>query len=461
MCVQLTLKKNTMELKNQTRKKVLMNGVVMEKESTMNNSIDNVKSVFDISDIKDINLAEQGKNNIEWAFKNMPVLMKIKERFAKERPFEGLKLSARVHITKESAALCTVMQAGGADTVLIASNPLSTQDDVAAALVKYWGIPVLGYAGEPADVYRTHLRDAMNHNPDLVIDDGCDLVAAIHSERPDIAAKLIGSTEETTTGIIRLEALEAQGKLSFPAVGVNTSLTKHLYDNRYGTGQSALDGIMRAANVLIAGKTVVVSGYGWCGKGCASRAKAFGANVIVCEVDALKALEAAMEGYKVMPIAEAAKVGDIFLTVTGDKHVIDVKHIMDMKDGAMVSNAGHFDHEVNVPELKEHTVEINRIRPFLDEYKLENGKSIYVLAEGRLVNLVAAEGHPASVMDMSFANQALGMEFIVKNRGKLENKLYTLPREVDEKIAKLKLDSMGIKIDTLTAEQEEYLNSWK
>ena len=249
--------------------------------------------------------------------------------------------------------------------------------------------------------------------------------------------------------------------MSFPAVGVNTSLTKHLYDNRYGTGQSALDGIMRAANVLIAGKTVVVSGYGWCGKGCASRAKAFGANVIVCEVDALKALEAAMEGYKVMPIAEAAKVGDIFLTVTGDKHVIDVKHIMDMKDGAMVSNAGHFDHEVNVPELKEHTVEINRIRPFLDEYKLENGKSIYVLAEGRLVNLVAAEGHPASVMDMSFANQALGMEFIVKNRGKLENKLYTLPREVDEKIAKLKLDSMGIKIDTLTAEQEEYLNSWK
>ena len=438
-----------------------MNGVVMEKESTMNNSIDNAKSVFDISDIKDINLAEQGKNNIEWAFKNMPVLMKIKERFAKERPFEGLKLSARVHITKESAALCTVMQAGGADTVLIASNPLSTQDDVAAALVKYWGIPVLGYAGEPADVYRTHLRDAMNHNPDLVIDDGCDLVAAIHSERPDIAAKLIGSTEETTTGIIRLEALEAQGKLSFPAVGVNTSLTKHLYDNRYGTGQSALDGIMRAANVLIAGKTVVVSGYGWCGKGCASRAKAFGANVIVCEVDALKALEAAMEGYKVMPIAEAAKVGDIFLTVTGDKHVIDVKHIMDMKDGAMVSNAGHFDHEVNVPELKEHTVEINRIRPFLDEYKLENGKSIYVLAEGRLVNLVAAEGHPASVMDMSFANQALGMEFIVKNRGKLENKLYALPREVDEKIAKLKLDSMGIKIDTLTAEQEEYLNSWK
>jgi len=438
-----------------------MNSIVLEKESTMNSSIENTSSVIEKSDIKDITLAEQGKNNIEWAFKNMPVLMKIKERFAKEKPFKGLKLSARVHITKESAALCTVMQAGGAEAVLVASNPLSTQDDVAAALVKYWGIPVLGYTNEPADVYRAHLESAMNHNPDLVIDDGCDLVASIHAERPDIAAKLIGSTEETTTGIIRLQAMEKQGDLSFPAVGVNTSMTKHLYDNRYGTGQSAFDGIMRAANVLIAGKTVVVSGYGWCGRGCALRAKALGANVIVCEVDALKALEAAMEGYRVMPIEEAAKLGDIFLTVTGNKHVIDVKHIMQMKDGAMLSNAGHFDHEVNIPELKEHTVEINRIRPFLDEYKLTNGKSVYVLAEGRLVNLVAAEGHPASVMDMSFANQALGMEFIVKNRGKLENKLYTLPKEVDDKIAKLKLESMGIKIDSLTDEQETYLNSWK
>ncbi len=435
-----------------------MESIVMERKK--NNSPENM-SIIEKSDIKDINLAEQGKSNIEWAFKNMPVLMKIKERFAKEKPFKNLKLSARVHITKESAALCTVMQAGGADTVLIASNPLSTQDDVAAGLVKYWGIPVLGYANEPADVYRKHLVDAMNHNPDLVIDDGCDLVAAIHIERPDIAAKLIGSTEETTTGIIRLQALEKQGKLMFPAVGVNTSLTKHLYDNRYGTGQSALDGIMRATNVLIAGKTVVVSGYGWCGKGCALRAKAMGANVIVCEVDPLKALEAAMEGYRVMPIAEAAKVGDIFLTVTGDMHVVDIQHLMEMKDGAIVCNAGHFDHEVNVPELKSHAVSINKIRPFLDEYRLTNGKSIYVLAEGRLVNLVAAEGHPSSVMDMSFANQALGMEFVVKNRGKLKNKLYTLPREIDEKIASLKLDSMGIKIDSLTNEQEDYLNSWK
>ena len=440
------------------RKKVLMSSIVMEKESAMN-TIE--QSILEKSDIKDINLAEQGKNNIEWAFRNMPVLMKIKKRFIKEQPFKGLKLSACVHITKETAALCTVMQAGGADAVLVASNPLSTQDDVAAALVKYWGIPVLGYAGESVETYRDHVRAAMDHNPDIVIDDGCDIVATIHAERPELAAKLIGSTEETTTGIIRLQALEAQGKLAFPAVGVNTSLTKHLYDNRYGTGQSALDGIMRAANVLIAGKTVVISGYGWCGRGCALRAKALGANVIVCEVDALKALEAAMEGYRVMPIAEAAKVGDIFLTVTGDKHVIDVKHLMDMKDGAMVCNAGHFDHEVNVPELKAETVSIKRIRPFLDEYKLNNGKSIFVLAEGRLVNLVAAEGHPASVMDMSFANQALGIEFIVKNHGKLENKMYTLPREVDEKIASLKLESMGIKIDTLTAEQEEYLNSWK
>lgn len=412
-------------------------------------------------DIKDINLAEQGKNNIEWALKDMPVLRKIRERFLREKPFAGLKLSACVHVTKETAALCTVMKDGGADAVLIASNPLSTQDDVAAALVKYWDIPVLGYAGESVETYRAHVRQALDHNPDIIIDDGCDLVATLHAERPEMATHVIGSTEETTTGIIRLQALEAQKELKFPALGVNTSLTKHLYDNRYGTGQSAMDGIMRAANILIAGKTVVISGYGWCGRGCALRAKALGANVIVCEVDPLKALEAAMEGYRVMPIAEAAKEGDIFLTVTGDKHVVDVPHILEMKDGAFLANAGHFDHEVNVPDLKAHTVEIKRIRPFLDEYKLTNGKSVYVLAEGRLVNLVAAEGHPASVMDMSFANQALGIEFIVKNKGKLDNKLYTLPESVDIDIARLKLDSMGISIDTLTAEQEEYLNSWK
>ncbi len=412
-------------------------------------------------DIKDINLADQGKNQIEWAFKDMPVLKQIQERFIKEQPFKGLKLSACVHVTKETAALCVVMKSGGADAVLVASNPLSTQDDVAAALVKHYGIPTFAVAGESVEQYKAHIQQALDHNPDIIIDDGCDIVSTIHAERPELASKIIGSTEETTTGIIRLQALEAQGQLRFPAVGVNTSLTKHLYDNRYGTGQSSMDGIIRGANILIAGKTVVVSGYGWCGRGCALRAKALGANVIVCEVDPLKALEAAMEGYRVMPIAQAAKEGDVFLTVTGDKHVVDVQHILNMKDGAFLANSGHFDWEINVAGLKEHTIEIREIRPNLEEYKLDNGKSVYVFAEGRLVNLVNAEGHPASVMDMSFANQALGIEFLVKNKGKLDKKLYTLPHEVDVKIAELKLKSMGIEIDTLTPEQEEYLNSWK
>ena len=417
--------------------------------------------VMDIKyDIKDINLAEQGKNQIEWAFKDMPVLKQIQERFIKEQPFKGLKLSACVHVTKETAALCVVMKSGGADAVLVASNPLSTQDDVAAALVKYYGFPTFAVAGDSVKEYKEHIQHALDHNPDIIIDDGCDIVSTIHAERPEMASKIIGSTEETTTGIIRLQALEDQGVLKFPAVGVNTSLTKHLYDNRYGTGQSSMDGIIRGANILIAGKTVVISGYGWCGRGCALRAKALGANVIVCEVDPLKALEAAMEGYRVMPIAQAAKEGDIFLTVTGDKHVIDVQHILSMKDGAFLANSGHFDWEINIAGLKEHTVEIKEIRPNFEEFKLDNGKSVYVYAEGRLVNLVNAEGHPASVMDMSFANQALGIEFLVKNKGKLENKLYTLPHEVDVKIAELKLKSMGIEIDTLTPEQEEYLHSW-
>ncbi len=412
-------------------------------------------------DIKDINLADQGKNQIEWAFKDMPVLKQIQERFIKEQPFKGLKLSACVHVTKETAALCVVMKSGGADAVLVASNPLSTQDDVAAALVKHYGIPTFAVAGESVEQYKAHIQEALNHDPDIIIDDGCDIVSTIHAERPELASKIIGSTEETTTGIIRLQALEAQGELRFPAVGVNTSLTKHLYDNRYGTGQSSMDGIIRGANILIAGKTVVISGYGWCGRGCALRAKALGANVIVCEVDPLKALEAAMEGYRVMPIEQAAKEGDVFLTVTGDKHVIDVHHILNMKDGAFLANSGHFDWEINVAGLKEHAVEIKEIRPNFEEFKLDNGKSVYVFAEGRLVNLVNAEGHPASVMDMSFANQALGIEFLVKNKGKLDKKLYTLPHEVDVKIAELKLKSMGIEIDTLTPEQEEYLNSWK
>ena len=412
-------------------------------------------------DIKDINLAQQGQKQIDWAFKDMPVLKEIRERFIKEQPFKGLRLSACVHVTKETAALCTVMQAGGANAILVASNPLSTQDDVAAALVKNYNMPVYAVAGESVEQYQRHIEEAIKHNPDIIIDDGCDMVSMIHDKRPDLIGKIIGSTEETTTGIIRLKALEKQGKLGFPAVGVNTSLTKHLYDNRYGTGQSSFDGVMRAANILVAGKTVVVSGYGWCGKGVALRAKALGANVIVCEVDPLKALEAAMEGYRVMPIAKAALEGDIFLAVTGDKHVVDVQHLLTMKDGAFVGNVGHFDWEINVNGLKSHTKEIKQIRPNLEEYVLDNGKSVYVLCQGRLVNLIAAEGHPASVMDMSFANQALGIEFLVKNKGKLENKLYTLPYEVDEKIAYLKLKSMGIEIDKLTPEQEEYLNSWK
>lgn len=411
-------------------------------------------------DIKDISLAEQGKNNIEWAMKDMPVLAQIKERFKKEQPFKGMRFASCVHVTKETANLVIALKEGGADGVLAASNPLSTQDDVAAALVKYWNIPVYGYAGEDQDTYVKHVNAILDHKPHFIIDDGCDIVATIHTKRQELMTDIIGSCEETTTGIIRLEAMEKDGSLKWPALAVNSSMTKYLYDNRYGTGQSAIDGIIRASNVLLAGKAFVVCGYGWCGKGAAMRAKGHGANVIVTEVDPLKALEAAMEGFRVMTIAEAAKVGDIFLSITGDKNVVDVPHLLSMKDGAIVCNAGHFDVEVNVNGLKAETTEIKRIRPFLDEYKLNNGKSVYVLAEGRLVNLIAAEGHPASVMDMSFANQALGAEFIITNRKNLENKLYTLPRETDVQIANLKLKSMGIEIDTLTKEQEQYLNSW-
>ncbi len=411
-------------------------------------------------DIKNIDLAEGGKKNIEWAMGDMPVLAKIKGRFEREKPFEGLCLSACVHVTKETAALCIAMQAGGAQTVLAASNPLSTQDDVAAALVKYWNIPVFAISGENTETYRRHVEKVLAHKPNLIIDDGCDLVATIHQKYPELIPNIIGSTEETTTGITRLEAMVKCGSLKFPTLGVNSSLTKYLYDNRYGTGQSTIDGIIRATNILLAGKTFVVCGYGWCGRGVAMRARAMGSNVIVTEVNPLKALEAVMEGFSVMPIASAAKLGDIFLSVTGDKNVVDVEHMLDMKSGAFVANAGHFDVEINIGGLRKYLVEENQIRPSLSAWKLNNGKTIHVLAQGRLVNLVAAEGHPASVMDMSFANQALGIEFLLKNKGKLENKMYTLPYEVDEEIAKIKLDSMGIAIDTLTAEQQEYLNSW-
>lgn len=412
-------------------------------------------------EIKDIALAEQGKKNIEWAQKDMPVLNKIKERFKKEQPFKGLRLTASVHVTKETAALCIVLKEGGADAVLAASNPLSTQDDVAAALVKYYGIPVYAIAGEDSETYHRHIDMALSHKPNLIIDDGCDLVATLHSSKRDLLNDVIGSCEETTTGIIRLKAMEKEGKLAFPALGVNNSLTKHLFDNRYGTGQSALDGIIRATNILLAGKTFVVCGYGWCSRGAAQKARGMGANVIVTEVDPLKALEAVMDGFRVMPIAQASKIGDIFLAITGDINVVSVENMLNMKDGAFVANAGHFDVEVDVNGLKKHVVEYKNIRPNLDEWVLDNGKSIHVLAQGRLVNLVCAEGHPASVMDMSFANQALGMEFIVKNKGKLENKMYTLPLSVDEEIARIKLESMGVEIDTLTEQQRNYLNSWQ
>ncbi len=411
-------------------------------------------------EIKDISLAEQGKKNIEWAQKDMPVLNAIKERFKKEKPFEGLRVTASVHVTKETAALCIALKEGGADAVLAASNPLSTQDDVAAALVKYYGIPVYAIAGEDSETYHRHIETVLNHKPHFVIDDGCDLVATIHSTRRDLLPNIIGSCEETTTGIIRLQAMEKEGKLEFPALGVNNSQTKHMFDNRYGTGQSVLDGIFRAANILLAGKTFVVCGYGWCSRGVAAKARGMGANVIVTEVDPLKALEAVMDGFRVMPIAQASLIGDIFISTTGDINVISTENMLTMKQGAIVGNAGHFDVEVDVNGLKKHVVEYKNIRPNLDEWVLDNGKSIYVLAQGRLVNLVCAEGHPASVMDMSFANQALGMEFVVKNHKNLENKMYTLPRSVDEEIAKIKLDSMGIEIDTLTPEQERYLNTW-
>ncbi len=411
-------------------------------------------------EIKDINLAEQGRKNIEWAQKDMPVLNSITERFKKEKPFRGLKLTASVHVTKETAALCIALKEGGADAVLAASNPLSTQDDVAAALVKYYGIPVYAISGENNETYHNHIDIALNHKPNLIIDDGCDLVATLHSSKRELLPNIIGSCEETTTGIIRLKAMEKEGKLEFPALGVNDSQTKHMFDNRYGTGQSALDGIIRATNILLAGKTFVVCGYGWCSRGIAQKARGMGASVIVTEVDPLKALEAVMDGFRVMPIAQASLIGDIFLSTTGDINVVSTENMLSMKQGAFVANAGHFDVEIDVNGLKKHVVEYKNIRENLDEWVLDNGKSIYVLAQGRLVNLVCAEGHPASVMDMSFANQALGMEFIVKNKGKLENKLYTLPHSVDLEIARLKLESMGIKIDTLTLEQEKYLNTW-
>ncbi|MEB3287701.1 MAG: adenosylhomocysteinase [Vampirovibrionales bacterium] len=411
-------------------------------------------------EIKDLNLAAQGKKQIEWADRDMPVLASIRKRFAQEKPLKGVKIAACAHVTKETANLVRTLKEGGAESILIASNPLSTQDDVAASLVADYGVSVFAIKGESIETYTKHVNIALDSKPNLIIDDGSDVVATLVKERPGQAADIIGSTEETTTGIVRLEAMQKDGKLPWPAIAVNDAMTKHLFDNRYGTGQSTMDGIIRATNILLAGKTVVVVGYGWCGRGCAMRANGLGANVVVTEVDAVRALEATMDGYRVMPIAEAAKIGDVFVTLTGNRHVIDQAHFEVMKDGAIVANSGHFDLELNLEALAKISTDKLQIRTFMDQFTLKNGNRVMVLGEGRLINLAAAEGHPASVMDMSFANQALAAEYLVKNKGKLANAVHKLPPEFDVEIATLKLKAMKIDIDTLTPDMVTYMNSW-
>ncbi len=411
-------------------------------------------------EVKDLALASVGKQRIEWAAREMPVIKQIRERFAKEKPFAGIRLAACSHVTTETANLAITLKAGGADALLIASNPLSTQDDVAACLVADYGIPVFAIKGEDNETYHRHVQIALDHKPQIIIDDGSDLVATLVQERQEQLSDFIGSTEETTTGIVRLEAMLKDGVLSFPAMNVNDADTKHFFDNRYGTGQSTLDGVIRATNVLLAGKTLVVAGYGWCGKGVAMRGRGLGANIIVTEINPVRAIEAAMDGFRVMPMIDAAAEGDLFITVTGNKHVIRPEHFAVMKDGAMVCNSGHFDIEIDLKSLGATATGVKEVRNFTQEYKMPDGKSIVVLGEGRLINLAAAEGHPSAVMDMSFANQALACEYLVKNKGQLEPGLYSIPTEVDQEIATLKLAAMGIKIDTLTPEQEIYINSW-
>jgi len=412
-------------------------------------------------DIKDLKMAEGGRLRIEWAEREMPVLRLIRERFAKERPLQGLRIAACLHVTTETANLMRTLQAGGADVVLTASNPLSTQDEVAAALVNHFEIPVFAIKGEDNATYYKHLRAALDHKPQMTMDDGADLVSTLHKEYRQQLPDVIGGTEETTTGVIRLRAMAADGALNFPIIAVNDAMTKHFFDNRYGTGQSTIDGIIRATNVLLAGKTFVVAGYGWCGRGLASRARGMGANVVVTEIDPLPALEAVMDGFRVMPMAEAAKIGDIFCTVTGDLNVLDRHHFEAMKDGAIVANSGHFNVEINIAALEEMVSAKRLVRPFVEEYQIKDGRRIFLLGEGRLINLASAEGHPASVMDMSFANQALSAEYMLKTASQLQPKVYGVPQEIDQEIARLKLDAMHIQIDTLTPEQVAYLNSWE
>jgi len=410
--------------------------------------------------IKDPSLASEGKKRIEWASREMPVIRLIRDRFAAQKPLKGIRVSACLHITTETANLALTLKEGGADIILCASNPLSTQDDVAAALVEY-GIPVNAIRGEDEATYYKHINAALDNRPQLTVDDGADLVTTLHTKRAKLIADVIGGTEETTTGVIRLRSLERASKLKYPIIAVNDAQTKYLFDNRYGTGQSTIDGVTRATNVLWAGKKVVVCGYGWCGQGIALRAKGLGSQVVITEVEPVKALEAVMDGYQVMPIVEAARLGDIFITVTGDKNVIDKPHLQAMKDGAILANSGHFNVEINIPALESLARSKRRIRPLVDEYTLNDGRRLYLLAEGRLVNLAAAEGHPASVMDMSFANQALCLEYMVKNRGSLKIKVHPVPKKIDKQVARLKLNSMGISIDRLTPEQKEYLTSWE
>jgi adenosylhomocysteinase len=411
-------------------------------------------------DVKDIKLAAEGKLKIEWAGQQMQVLRKIKERFVKEKPFKGYTLAACLHITSETANLLIALQAGGANVVCCASNPLSTQDSVAASLAKDYSIPTFAIKGEDNKSYFKHLNKVLDYKPQITMDDGGDLIYLLHTKRKEQLKEIIGSSEETTTGVIRLQAMEKEGALQLPVIAVNDSDTKHLFDNRYGTGQSTLDGVIRATNLLIAGKTFVVGGYGWCSRGIAMRAKGLGADVIVTEVDPVRALEAAMDGYRVMKMKEAAKLGDIFVSATGDKHVISKEIILALKDGAVIANSGHFDVEIDMAALEAMKKAKRRIRNSLDEYTLDNGKKVYVLGEGRLVNLAAAEGHPAEVMDMSFANQALSAEYFVQNKGKLEHKVHVLPKKLDVNVARLKLEAIGISIDKLTKEQEKYLSSW-
>lgn len=413
-------------------------------------------------DVKDLSLADEGKLRIEWAENDMPVLRLIRKRFSSEKPLAGVKLGLCLHVTTETANLAITLKEGGAEVVICASNPLSTQDDVAASLVKHYEIPVFAIKGEDNDTYYKHIESVLNTKPQITMDDGADLISTIHSSRRELVEDIIGGTEETTTGVIRLMSMEKDGVLLFPVVAVNEAKTKHFFDNRYGTGQSTLDGILRATNVLLAGRTVVIVGYGWCGRGVAMRAQGMGANVVICEVDPLKAIEAVMDGYRVMPGIEAAKIGDIFITLTGDINVLDKHHFEQMKSGAILANSGHFNVEINILELEKIAVSKRTVRKFTDEYTMPDGRRLYLLGEGRLINLAAAEGHPASVMDMSFANQALSAEYMnINGKSGLEKKVYVVPEDIDKEIARLKLDAMKIKIDELTEEQKKYLSSWE